>query len=364
MKWRDNTLSVKVAQLKLPGDIKARMKRPHVLELAESIRERTGGRPIHLPTVEWPGLTVLTGRDRIAAELVNGAKVIEVQTVSDLTAKERRDLERDENIHRRIDDRDQLIRERVAEREAEIELERRDVPPEKKPGRPKTARGEAREQVAREMGTTPDAVRVAEARAEAAENSDKSSETAPLTPPVETYGLPLVTNAEADQLRAVQAAIDEADQALRRAQAALKRVEGVAVFRGAQQLLARVHEAAAEVRAKRPAAVCPWCKRLPGLRCNGCGDSGFVGPIVEQAIADELKLGGDQAMVTVRGKLVPYAKAKDSEAAATAVRAGHQVVKSRAETGTPAASGTNKRVQVVDEQGKSLLPAVDEELPS
>jgi len=347
MNWIKPT-SVKVKSLKLPGDIQQRKARPHVIELAESIKQRTGGRPIHLPTVEYPSMQLIAGRDRVAALLINGARSIEVQLVSQVTDKERRDLERDENIHRRVDDRDALIRQRVAEREAEIEEARRDVPPEPKPGRPKTARGEARDQVARELGTTPDAVRVAEARAAAAEEDEeipnKSSES---PPPVETYGLTLVTDAEAEQLRQVQAAIDEADQALRRAQAALKRVEGVPLFRGAQQLLARVHEVAGEVRAKRPEAACPWCKRLPGLRCNGCGDSGFVGPIVEQAIADELKLGGDQAMVVVHGRLVPYAKAAKEAAPSKTLQATAKAA---------------KRIRIEDEKGAPLWEPADDDL--
>lgn len=320
MNWLKPT-TVKVKALRLPGDIQQRKGQPHVIELAESIRERTGGRPIHLPTVEYPSMSLIAGRDRVAALLLNGARSIEVQLVSQVTEKERRDLERDENIHRRVDDRDALIRQRVDEREAEIEESRRDVPPEPKPGRPKTARGEAREQVARELGTTPDAVRVAEARAVAEELPNKSSETQPpLPPPVETYGLPLVSDVEAQELRDVQAAIDEADHALRRAQAALRRVEGVPLFRGVSQLLAQVHGVGVEVRRARPTAVCPYCKRLPGMvgLCRGCNGSAFVSADALLGIADELKLGGAQAMVTQQGRLVPYSQAAESKAAAPA----------------------------------------------
>jgi hypothetical protein len=269
-------------------------------------------------------------------------------------------LERDENIHRRVDDRDALIRQRVDELAAEIEAERRDVPPEPKPGRPKTARGEARELVARQLGTTPDAVRVAEARALAEEMITNICAVTP-TCPVETYGLPLVTDVEAEELRSVQAAVDEADQALRRAQAALKRVEGVPLFRGAQQLLARVHEVAGEVRAKRPEAVCPSCKRIPSLMgdvrgCPGCGGVGFVARDALIYVADELKLGGDQAMVTRAGKLVPYAKAaKDSAGAAPGVTG-----KADART---APAGTSKRIRIENEKGEQLSPPEDDGLP-
>lgn len=354
MKWLPET-DAKVASLKLPGDVKARMKAPHVIELAESIRNRTGGRPIHLPTFEYPSKELIAGRDRMAAALINGEKTVRIQLVSQLTAKERRDLERDENIHRRVDDRDALIKQRVDEREAEISRERdesgeADAP--RKPGRPKTARGEAREQVAREFGTTPDAVRVAEARAEDEEElPNKSSESDPLPCPVETYGLPLVTPVEADQLRGVQRCFEEADLALRRAQAQLGGAEAVAVFAGVAAVLkAQVHGAASAVRSARPVAVCPYCKRiarpLNQTPCPGCMGAGFVGADQMLGVADELKLGGDQAMVSAGGKLVPYAKALvgggNASGAARSVRAS--------------APPPTKRIRIETEAGEDITP--------
>jgi hypothetical protein len=313
MNWLPPIL-VKVSALVLPGDIKARQKQPHVIELAESIRERTGKRPIHLPTIEYPSKVLKIGGDRVAAQLLNGVKSLWVQPVSQATPKEWRDMIRDENLHRRVSDRDELVLQRVTERAAEIEAERASSEADgpRAPGRPKTAMGEAREQVARELGTTPDAIRVAAARAEADEEIvDKYPDT-PRQCPVETYGLQLVADEEADRIRAVQVAIDSADQFLRRAQAALAGLEvaGPTGWGVAQVLTMAVHKIACDVRAVRPTAVCPYCKHLPGWACRGCGGSGFVGEDVMLGVADELKLGGKQAMVATANGLVSYATAR------------------------------------------------------
>lgn len=346
MNWLP-AMQVAVKKLVLPGDISARQREPRVVELAESIRERTGKRPIHLPTVEYPSMKLLAGRDRIAACLLNGDRKVWVQPVSQLTDVERRDIERDENIHRRVDNRDELIRQRVLERELEIEAKRAEggEPEERKPGRPKTAKGEARELVAREMGTTPDAIRVAEDRAEEEEIANKYSLT-PLPCPVETYGLPLVSDVEAELLRTVQAAMEQADGLLRRAQGALSPIADLMPRLRLHDLAQAIHKVAFDVRQAIPTAVCPFCKRLehftPG--CQGCGTSGFVGADALGSVADELKLGGDQAVVVaLGGRMVPYAFAKTGK-------------------GAPKVAKAAKKIRIENEAGEELIP-VDEDLP-
>ncbi len=341
-------MRIAVKGLVLPGDIKARQKKPHVIELAESIRERTGKRPIHLPTIEYPSKELLSGGDRMAACLLNGDKHVWVQPISMLTPEERRDIVRDENLHRRVEDRDLLISQRVAERAAIIEATRTEEPTERKPGRPKTAKGEAREQVARELGTTPDAIRVAEARAEAEEIPNKYSDTPP-PPPVETYGLPLVDGGDSAEIAAFQDVIDDVDKCLRRAQAALSSQDEGPFAGHAQQLLAQVHQVAAEVRRNRPAAVCPYCKRLPHFLpgCNGCRSVGFVSADAMLGVADELKLGGEKAMVVaLGGRMVSYAYAATGKEAK--------------------AAKAKKQITIVDKDDKPIAPVPevgDGELP-
>jgi hypothetical protein len=385
MNWLPPQL-MKVSALVLPGDIKARQKQPHVVELAESIGKRTGKRPIHLPTVEYPSKELLSGADRMAAQLILGYRSVWVQPVSQLTPQERRDIVRDENLHRRVVDRDVLIRQRVEEAAAEIEAARLLEEVERKPGRPKSAKGEAREVVARQLGTTPDAIRVAEARAVAAhvhawvaveddgdgeshacacgatkgtdpitgkpfrpdELPNKYSDTPRPRLSVETYGLPLVTDFEADQLTAVLEAFGEADVALRRAQAALGKVGAILIFASdAQRLVAQVHAAAAEVRAARPAAVCPFCKRLERfiVACSGCKGTGFVAADVMLGVADELKLGGEQAqVVALGGRMVNYAYALTGKVAGAPAKAAPKA----------------KKIRIENARGEELVPAGEE----
>lgn len=417
-----------IKTLGLPGDVKSRMKLPHVIELAESIRERTGNRPIHLPTIEYPSKELLAGGDRIAACLINGDAKVWVQPVSQLTDQERRDIVRDENLHRRADDRDALIRQRVAEREEEIQAQRIEAGPDvrdddgfliRKPGRKKTAKGEAREEVARELGTTPGAVRAAEARASAphvhfwtAVEDDGDGVTEACScgetrggdgpvpgppPPVDTYGLPLLTDVvETAQVILQQEIIAHADAALRRAQAELGKLANLPMVRGAQQLIAQVHEVAAAVRRARWSAVCPYCKRLPHfvIGCKPCGTSGFVGADDMLGVADELKLGGEQAMVVaLGGRMVKYAfaltgkAAKGSTGAALESGAGKSASATpRSESGRPASVGSApraihdcdgtkkdharavametkaaaKKIRIEDEAGKPIAVADDE----
>ncbi len=344
---------MKISRIVLPGDVKARMKQPHVVELSESIAKRTGKRPIHLPTVEYPSKELLAGGDRLAAQLLLGYRSVWVQPVSQLTPQERRDIRRDENLHRRVVDRDALIRERVAEYAAEIEVQRaaEQITPRKSP------RGEARERVAAELETTTEAIRQAEQR-DAANVDTAYAFAAPhlsdpadlsvaqsLPMPVEMYGLPLLTDVEAEEVRTVQDALDSADALLRRTQAVLRGIDRSSPFAAVAEGLGRAtHQVAAEVRASRPAAVCPYCKRLPQFvaSCSGCKGLGYVAADVMLGVADELKLGGDLATVATGGRLVTYAYALTAKAAVA-----------------PKA----KKIRIENEAGEELVPATDDGLP-
>jgi hypothetical protein len=227
MKWMGYR-HVAVDSIVLPGDINKRMKRPHVVELAKSIRE-LGDEPIHAPTVTAKGSKLVAGRDRMAALLLNESEDCWVRLVEG-SKQELADLEVDENLHRRHDDRDDLIARRVAKVAGEVEAAGQ-LPDAVygNPGRPKTARGAARERVARELGTTPDAIRAAEHRATAkkSEVSPAAIEGKPLVPPVEIWGLPIpeaMPGYEFAEIVNVQREIDAADKALRAAQAALTKL--------------------------------------------------------------------------------------------------------------------------------------------
>ncbi|HET7036571.1 MAG TPA: ParB/RepB/Spo0J family partition protein [Thermomicrobiaceae bacterium] len=305
---------VAVKTIVLPSDVKKRQKLPHVVELARSIAE-LGDEPIHAPTIAAKSKKLIAGRDRMAALLLNGVKSCWVR-MADGTAKELADLEIDENLHRRQDDRDALIARRVNKVTAEVEAAG-ELPDtvSGKPGRKKTAHGQARERVARELGTTPEAIRAAEARAAAPDPVPMPQQ---VLPPVETWGIAetFFPQGELDAARRVQEVIDAADAKLKAAQGILSGLKdgcGQVGQRAYALLYEHVHQVADAVRRARPEYVCPYCKYVPSMRptCPGCAGVGFTGPDSLEAVADELTHVDEYAVVVDgRGGFIPIAQAR------------------------------------------------------
>ena len=132
-----------IAQLKLPGDIKQRQASKHVQELAKSL-ETTGGAPLNPPTVDKETMRVVTGCDRIAALQLLKQKTVTVELVSGDPI----DLARAtiaENLYRRQEDRDRLIKELVDLEQANISNAVLPKTPDAAPrmGRPSTGKKEA-----------------------------------------------------------------------------------------------------------------------------------------------------------------------------------------------------------------------------
>ncbi|MEP6652075.1 MAG: ParB N-terminal domain-containing protein [Myxococcales bacterium] len=303
MIWR-GYLQFPVKKLKLPGDISQRQKQQHVVELAKSI-EDNGGDPIHAPTVNADTMTLIAGRDRMAALLLNKAKKVWCHVMAEVSEEDARNVEIDENLHRRRDDRDELIARRF--RRLAEEFRQDDAEQSGKvshnAGRPTTAETRAAEKLARHAGVTPRAIRQAVSRVEGhSHRPGEEKETPkkrPDPPPVDTWGLPMAQD-DADEVRMVQAAMDRMDHLLRNAQAASKPLEqspvGARIY---QRLKATLHAAAYEVRSHRPTAFCPYCKRLPDrvAACSGCSGIGYVGVESTWVVADELKRRGEDAVV-------------------------------------------------------------------
>ncbi|HEX3220605.1 MAG TPA: hypothetical protein VHU77_11430 [Candidatus Limnocylindria bacterium] len=354
--------SLAISKLKVPGDIKERMGRPRVMDLANSIG-LLGDEPMHAPVVEREGLVLIAGRDRIAALMRRGAKKVNCHIATDVSDKDRLDLEIDENLHRRQDDRDKLIARRVAKVQGEL-LDKMSDNSARQPGRPKSEKAKAREVVARELDTTPEAVRAAERRAAEPEEPEESTGTnPPLAPPVETWGVPVEHLAqEFASVRIAQEAMRAADRHLQQAQralAALKDGGGVAAHLYARVYIV-VHTAAATVRSEIPAAVCPYDKALMHRRerCTGCQGIGYVGDDALLGVADELKLGGAQARVpNGRGGFVLVSESRSKGAAPD----GEKEVAKAAKV---AAEKAAKKLQLQDGEGNPItVPPADEESP-
>jgi ParB-like chromosome segregation protein Spo0J len=341
------------------ADVRARSKAAHVADLAANIREH-GDEPIHAPTVRMPGYRLLCGRDRMAALLVLKAKRLWVR-LAECSDEEAADLEASENIHRRLDDRDEVIARAVRAKEALLSARAKvgtNVPPSHRvmpattaPSK-QTIKAEARKLVARDHGTTPTAIKQAEKRARAAAKESAAEGSACPTPSV-TAAVAVepaffepnlnLLGCDDDSTRAVckfakpyQEAIDEADKHLRLALGALKKIEQSAL---GQELRAQVERVGSLVRSKRPEFICPWCKGLPKATfgiCGGCNGQFYVSAEVA-ARADAKLLEADPPIVAYHGKPMPYADALAGK--------------------LPKNGGAGKSIRVVDSDGNDLLGA-------
>jgi ParB-like chromosome segregation protein Spo0J len=308
-------------------EIKRRTKEAHVTELAATIRE-FGDEPIHALTVRAESRLVICGRDRLAALMLLKAKKTWVH-LADCTDAEAADLEAIENVHRRADNRAEVLARAVAAKEAALASQwGTDVPPTQR------VKAAARKAVARAAGVSPAAVKKAEQRANrdlkgsgAAETPSSARRESEASSPVSSHGDPSGT-AEAlgedvqpltldllgiddSSVRAVmkfarkdQDAIDEADKHLRLAQTALARMTVCTPF---QELRADVHRVASRVRSLRPAFLCPWCKGLPRneVQCQPCLGLGYVPHDVAGRAPREAR-ENDEPIVLIDGKAIPY----------------------------------------------------------
>lgn len=323
--------AVKVATLKYDAsDIKARQKQPHVIELAASIRA-TGGRLINPITIQKRTRVLLAGRDRLAAVLLNQSSTVDAHQV-EADAKEAARIERHENLHRRPVDRDRLIAEEVAEAAKTIDTAKAaakaDPPPKaEKPdklsgkspkapkaepapkGRPKSSKGEAREQLAKKLGTTPEAVRKSEQRATKAD-TPPAVKAGPKSLPnwgVETFGV-LVSDDFAEAIGVIIRGLDATDRHLKAAQAAVTKLELEIVVGDIEtgalpRIKQLLHDAASAARALHPKMVCAYCKDPDdeaGRRekCKGCDNRGYLSEGRAQGVPPELTIKGEHAMVS------------------------------------------------------------------
>lgn len=330
---RHGQRTVKLDSLKLPGDIRERMKAPHVVALAESYKA-TGGRPMNAPWVDKETGRLVAGRDRTAAMMVAGIKEAPVEHVSGDPI----DLARAtiiENYHRRPDDRQKLARELAQLEEGHIveeELERQEsqkenpthqvisgrsgqiLPTAAKPavGKPKTTKTKAIERVAEELHETPETVRHLVRRAEAKEKKQADPPKKPEKPasPIKTLGLD-VPAAVLDRAEKEQALVDKLDRLITEINRTYTDYEtirgGRSGLRAGQHYASALRDAVTafkSIRGNRPACVCPHCKLWPEIQktCAACRGAGFIGEADLERVEKVLLVEGDEAGVWVNGK--------------------------------------------------------------
>lgn len=168
-----------LADIRKPEDWPERLERARAGELAGAIGQTRG--PINAPVIDKAAMDIVAGADRLASLEVSGETHAEVRAWLGSPA-EKELVRASENLHRRGDGaswRARYLKAWKALREEAKELP--DTRQEKrKPGRPKTAEGEAREGLATALGISVNAIEKQESRARLQEESEHDS--APRTP--------------------------------------------------------------------------------------------------------------------------------------------------------------------------------------
>lgn len=288
---------VSIAKIVLPGDFNA-WRDSHWDEIWSLDQARRALVLAHAPVVEKGSMKLVAGRRRIAALLYGAETKVFVHLVSG-TARELQRLTASENLHRGYnDDRAELARQYVEDAEAEVEQERAeksDARP-RKPGRPQSAKGEARERAARDLGTTPEALRKAESRAEA-KTAPPPSEAEP-EPPIVMHGLQggatwmLLTRVLGEHL-------DEISDKLKALTGRTGQISHRAISQSARLAL---QQASAAVRALRPYMACVFCRDPDGsagrrAQCSACGGEGWLTHEQAQRVPPEQLLPDAQPIV-------------------------------------------------------------------
>lgn len=301
MKWL-GYVRKSVKSLHLPGEIGKRQKQRHVIDLAADIRE-LGDEPINAPVFDKAG-QIIAGRDRMAALLLNKAKRCWIR-VADATEQERSDLEVSENLYRRVDNRDEMIARRVHRMVEKVAAKKAATASPRGEAVTRQDIAQARKTVARQLNTTPKAIKSAEER-ERSRAKDKgeiagsspaltgdgergeSGKLSPafLTPvdppcPVDTFGVE-ASPAFRMRMSEMQGVLEVINRHLINAQTELAKLKAME-FPGAlwQRLKADIHGAAYNVRAAKPALVCLYCRDPDGTsllrdHCNGCSKLGYL----------------------------------------------------------------------------------------
>jgi hypothetical protein len=301
-----------MSALRMPGDLRARAESPRVKELAESI-DQTGGRCIHVPVVDKRTMSVVCGRDRVAAHHLRGAEEIEIEYV-EVSPIEAEVLESAENLHRRTIDAattrgaylDALARlqlEAAEQDNAEFHDSAENSPPPKRRGRPASVEGKATKAVAKRLGVSERTVK-RHAQEEQQEPLD-----------VATWDV-AVPQATRDDLLEFRHIMKGAIGALSRARADLKALEGHPCF--AKPILLDLKHTLKKLETELPGSVCPWCKCHPALigGCTACGGKGWVTASMLDVAPKEL-VGHTPVLVAVNGRFVQIDTVKAPKKKAT-----------------------------------------------
>lgn len=311
----------------VPGSVKLRqlMAEPHVIELARSFQQDSGGRPLQAPTLDAQTFRLVAGADRFAAMKVNGDESAIFELVEG-SEEELRRLSIVENLRRRNDDQQKLMRQLVEAAQAQIEKEAAvGECPEINAAKtkPLTVKGAAIRRVAKESKKPERTIARAVQREEKAEReedlnlgagvidvtpADTKSRAVPselpAPKPIRAFGL-AVPQPIADGAERMRTMVDEMSALCRTLAAKLTALEKTFPSLGQQQSARHgLDELSHAVRRARPESLCPYCKgdEIQQPKCHGCKGLGFVSKVMLVDCPKELLAEGTDCGIYVDGK--------------------------------------------------------------
>jgi hypothetical protein len=311
---------VQISALKLDFSYERYMsdeiKSQEVKDMAESI-EDTGG-PIHLPVVRDSDKRLISGRTRMAAIMYNGMSWTDVR-LCECNDDEMFRIERIENVSRRhdVDEQQQLIVELVEHRKKELEDEKKaaaqkaieeDRPVEKPAtvGRPKKTKTVAREQVAKELGMSPAAVRMVEDRHR--KKKEKEVEGTFQMLDFACWGIDVKKSVMAQWVK-LKDDLQEIAIRLQSAQVLIthwRKQDTPPPFHPAvmDRIYDEIKTTKKYINSQIPYSLCPYCKGTKHFQdnCKACGGLGWIPVAMRKDIPAELTDDFDP-MIQVNGML-------------------------------------------------------------
>lgn len=333
---------VQLDKLTLDGSFKKRLKADHVKALSLSIESEIGmlNAPI-VRVVRGKPMELLAGNDRVAAHKLLGREKVPARLVK-CTDAEARQIVAAENAYRRHDPQEQrqALLELTEQLAADIQRTNPEVPKSGQ-GRRKTAKGMAREMVAKERGVTPESIRVQEYRDKKAKQPKAPAPKAePAASPINPLGMDL-SDEWVESINGVMSVYDEAVKHMAAILRGLTSFSNGALPKPKARLdriRETLQEASDALRALIPEMLCPFCKGVEKVaaQCSGCETAMYItrSQVETGKIPPQYLEQGDKAVVLFEGKMLPLASFLVGPDAPSEVE-DHGVAEDPADTETP-----------------------------
>lgn len=289
--------TVPIKSLVLPGDMRKRMKEPHVLQLGQSMGQ-VG--MLHLPIVRHPSRELLSGGDRVAALMVRKQQTVVVRQV-ECTDREAQQIRLVENCERRHNLEKQ--REERAEMMATLEQDeqKKDTKRREKGAKVprETPKGRARKEMAKQLDITPDAIRKQEQRTKHREEEEAVQYSKKLPEDFETFGLIV----EGDLVREINEQTALLEELANFTVGALSKLSRADVPH-TDSAKAALKTAGSCLRSALPVALCPWCKGFVADQCAGCQGTATLPKSRLSSVPQEY-MNAEKPVVMFNGQITP-----------------------------------------------------------